>query len=462
MTSRADLIVRLKAFNASRTNCRSKNQEEAEVKALIDRATGRDVKHQLRVPVFLPRKNNITPKESKNAAKHLLRVEASLSFMKKQTARIPQGEELNICRVIMEENSSPPLESDGEPKVNYEDFLKIKELVPERCRNFFRASIFMYFTPDEHQRISVSAFCEFIAANAKMQQDRIRLSFYDRDEDGRLTENELNEFIGDHLETIPSVQKIIQSFPMLKTIYTWNAARNIFFFLDPYNKGYIRICDFLGSPFFLQLEKLDEIIFAPNEKSNWFSMETVNRVYRKFLALDKTESQSLAPYELQGYCSGLTNAFITRLFQERPCPNGRMEYNEFLTFVLAMENKNTWQSIHYFFPIFDLQKRGYLTISDLNYFLRDVLEGLDMTIDSAEESIETSKILREDVKDQIFDMVRPKCPLRITRNDLIHSGVGEVFINILTDKDLFDTWDEGVTDSTSDDPQQQMHPIIVN
>jgi serine/threonine-protein phosphatase 2A regulatory subunit B'' len=47
----------------------------------------------------------------------------------------------------------------------------------------------------------------------------------------------------------------------------------------------------------------------------------------------------------------------------------------------------------------------------------------------------------EVVKDEIFDMVRPKDPLHITLDDLLASGVGDMVVDILTDVNGFIRYD---------------------
>ena len=50
-------------------------------------------------------------------------------------------------------------------------------------------------------------------------------------------------------------------------------------------------------------------------------------------------------------------------------------------------------------------------------------------------------VLFADVKDEIFDMVRPKDPLKITLQDLIECGQGETVVSILIDLNGFWTYE---------------------
>lgn len=43
----------------------------------------------------------------------------------------------------------------------------------------------------------------------------------------------------------------------------------------------------------------------------------------------------------------------------------------------------------------------------------------------------------EDVKDEIFDMIKPEDPAKITLQDLIRSKMGHIFVNILIDVNEF-------------------------
>ena len=62
--------------------------------------------------------------------------------------------------------------------------------------------------------------------------------------------------------------------------------------------------------------------------------------------------------ELARYSPGLTTIFIDRVFEELQTFEGEMDYKTFLDFVLAMENKKTPQSLHYFWRILDVFHKG--------------------------------------------------------------------------------------------------------
>ena len=81
--------------------------------------------------------------------------------------------------------------------------------------------------------------------------------------------------------------------------------------------------------------------------------------------------------ELIKYGSGmLTGQFVDRVFEEyqtyRDDSKERkqeMDYKTFLDFVLAMENKNTSQSIEYLWRLLDLKHCGKVDAPVIKYFL---------------------------------------------------------------------------------------------
>lgn len=62
--------------------------------------------------------------------------------------------------------------------------------------------------------------------------------------------------------------------------------------------------------------------------------------------------------------------------------------------------------------ILDFEHRGYLTSFTLNYFFKGIQEQI--------LAHRAEKVNFQDVKDEIFDMIKPVDPLRITLKDLIN------------------------------------------
>ena len=124
-----------------------------------------------------------------------------------------------------------------------------------------------------------------------------------------------------------------------------------------------------------------------------------------------------------------------------------MDYKTYLDFVLALENRKEPQSLQYFFRILDVDHlglklipvhycnfktlfpSGYLTGFNLNYFFRDILREM--------KRHNQDLVQFQDVKDEIFDMVRPRDPHKITLKDIIDSGNGETVVSILIDLNGF-------------------------
>ncbi|CAN0210046.1 unnamed protein product [Ectocarpus sp. 12 AP-2014] len=110
-----------------------------------------------------------------------------------------------------------------------------------------------------------------------------------------------------------------------------------------------------------------------------------------------------------------------------------MDYKTFLDLVLAMDNKQTRQAMQYLWRVLDVQGKGRLTISTIHLFFRDIARALE------EGGFETPTT--DDVKDEIFDMVKPADPTFITLADLLASGAGHTVVSMLIDTNGFWTYD---------------------
>ena len=109
------------------------------------------------------------------------------------------------------------------------------------------------------------------------------------------------------------------------------------------------------------------------------------------------------------------------------------DYKTFVNFIIAYDNKNMERSIQFFWPILDIDKKGYLTPFTINFFFREVMKKLEKT------NGEVVKI--KDVNEEIYAMVKPVDPLHITLQDLITCKCGGTVIGILIDVEQFWAYD---------------------
>merc|ERR1719507_37309 len=287
--------------------------------------------------------------------------------------------------------------------IGYEEYKKVSRLAGEKCRPFFTAMVFAKLQQgDPHGRVSVMAFFNYVMRKVWLHQTRIGLSLYDVTGQGHLREQDLENYIAELIHTLPQLDGLEKSF---HNFYTCTAVRKFFFFLDPLRTGKIRIQDILASSFLDELLELrDQDLAKDVQESNWFSAPSALRVYGVYLNLDQDHNGMLSKSELLKYGTGtLTPAFIDRVFQECLTYEGEMDYKTYLDFVLALENRKEPQSLQYYFRILDVRQQAHLDAFTLNFFFRDIIKEM--------EKHNQEPVKFEDVKDEIFDMVRPEDPL---------------------------------------------------
>ncbi|KAI0510774.1 hypothetical protein KFK09_011383 [Dendrobium nobile] len=188
-------------------------------------------------------------------------------------------------------------------------------------------------------------------------------------------------------------------------------------------------------PFYLYVMRTEteEEVADTEQAENWFSLTSAQRICDMFLALDKDMNGTLSKQELKEYADGtLTDIFIERAFDEHVRRgkmgggNAReMDFGSFLDFVLALENKDTPEGLTYLFRCLDLHGRGYLTTADIHSLFRDVHQ---KWMDGG-----NYELCIEDVRDEIWDMVKPADPLRITLADLLSCKQGGTVASMLID-----------------------------
>lgn len=376
-----------------------------------------------------------------------LREEARAIFLQRRGRQLLNNNELKALWVLLDKHQSLP-HSEGEQLINYEDFLHVATLGGPKCKNYFTSAVFAKLQHgDPYGRISIMALFNYIMRKVWYHQTRIGLSLYDVVGQGYLREVDLENYILELIPTLPQLDGLEKSF---HSFYVCTAVRKFLFFLDPLRTGRVRIQDILACSFLDDLLELRDVELPKDlQDTNWFSAPSALRVYGQYLNLDKDHNGMLNKEELAGYGTGtLTKVFMDRVFQECLTYDGEMDYKTYLDFVLAMENRHEPQSLQYLFRILDINNKGYLDTFCLNYFFRAIQE--QMTFHGQEP------VPFEDVKDEIFDMVRPADPYKITLQDLVSCGQGDTMISILIDLNGFWTYEnrEAMAADTNDGPAE--------
>ncbi|XP_046686350.1 serine/threonine-protein phosphatase 2A regulatory subunit B'' subunit gamma-like [Homalodisca vitripennis] len=380
-----------------------------------------------KIPRFyfkVPTKEEVLP--------HRLREDARAMFIQTRSKQWLDNSELETLWLLLDKHHSPPTSGD-EQMINYENFCKVAKLAGPKCKSYLSPVVFAKLQQDDvFGRVSIMSLFNYVMRKVWLHQTRIGLSLYDDAGHGFLCESDLENYIQDLIPTLLQLDGLEKSF---HSFYVCTAVRKFLFFLDPLRTGKVRIQDILACSFLDDLLQLrDKELSKDKQKSNWFSATSALRVYGQYLNLDKNQNGMLSKEELAGYGTGtLTKVFLERVFQECLTYDGEMDYKTYLDFVLALENQHEPQSLHYLFRILDIKNQGYLDTFCLNYFFREIQEQMSQYKQNA--------VSFQDVKDEMFDMIKPVDPTKITLQDLLNSGQGETLVSILIDLNGFWTYE---------------------
>ncbi|GJV22163.1 probable serine/threonine-protein phosphatase 2A regulatory subunit B'' subunit TON2 [Tanacetum coccineum] len=304
--------------------------------------------------------------------------------------------------------------------MNHENFCHIASVCTEqigpKCHRFFSPSNFMKFEKDELGRIAIPSFYLYVMRTVSLTQARIDMR--ELDEDGLLQHHEMEAYIRGLIPNLAQLRDMPTQFVQMYC----RISSQKFFFCDPNRRGNECIN-----------KESEEEVTDTEQAENWFSLTSAQRICDVFLALDIDMNGTLSKQELREYADGtLTDIFIERAFDEhlRCGKSGNanaweMDFESFLDFVLALENKDSPEGITYLFKCLDLNGRGFLTTADIHTLFRDVqqkwIEGGNY------------ELCIEDVRDEIWDMVKPADPLRITLSDLLSCKQGGTVASMLID-----------------------------
>lgn len=359
-----------------------------------------------------------------------------------------------------------------------------KSKIPEWL---FAPEQFLKFPNDLNGAVSCELLWEYAKYRLEYALLRVKLQILDRGFTGYLDKTLVTEFVHRNLRSVGVVDRLND--PNEEPYYLLYASRKFLFAVEARKTGRISIREFLKSPVYGEMIRwmdsglgssleLGGVAAQLWESKSWFSIANYYHWYDTFMALDRDEDTVLCKeelYEFRYEGSKLTETLVDRVLEEHAVwgapiigPDGILEdvprtrgldFWNFLDFVLAFENLNggldrkdlergmlgytlsgknmeiALPSIQYFWRVLDFNKVGHLDVFTLITFLRDVPLSLQyiFNLDNPDDPQDWSVYTPECMKDEIFDIVSPKDPSKITFQDMINCRLPNLIITFLCD-----------------------------
>ncbi|KAJ0393169.1 hypothetical protein P43SY_004169 [Pythium insidiosum] len=208
-------------------------------------------------------------------------------------------------------------------------------------------------------------------------------------------------------------------------------------------RGGIAVDALLQDPVFLEFYQLvnGPVFDLFVTSSNRFHPDTIRQIHRQFVQLDRDKNGLLSHSEMLEYgkkkafnpvhqtpTHDLTPLFVDRVFalHDNALVDGEMDYKTYIDFTLLMADSTSENALKFFWSILDTQHQGYLDAFVLDPFLHALISKIsDHEPDEA--------ITVERIRTQVFDLVSPTNPLRITWKDLVNCKLGHLVVRMLVD-----------------------------
>lgn len=218
-----------------------------------------------------------------------------------------------------------------------------------------------------------------------------------------LTREDLAPVLRAVVEYHPSLE-FLSDHPEFQERYIETVSYRIFYNVNKSRNGKISLRELKRSDLIDALFELDAEQDI-NRVLRYFSYEHFYVIYCKFWELDNDHDFLLERHDLVRYgCHCLTYQIVDRIFDIHTHPkddpdDGKMDYQEFVWFILSEEDKTTDASIDYWFQCIDLDNDGYLSSHDMRPFYEAQLERMENT--------SCEPVMFEDVVCQLHDLIQP-------------------------------------------------------
>ena len=172
-----------------------------------------------------------------------------------------------------------------------------------------------------------------------------------------------------------------------------------------------------------------------NLARDFFSYNHFYVIWCLFWELDEDEDSLLQKEDLLRYGSyGLSSRVVDAVWAlRRDCSKEGMTYDDFVTFILAEEDKQSAAAVQYWFHLLDTGGDGVVDTHDMRYFYDEQQRRL--------ESNEEDVVAFDELLNEFNDMVGPATPSRFRLPELQRCGLAYNIISALTNVRKYVAWE---------------------
>ncbi|KAI8914507.1 hypothetical protein EDD86DRAFT_273568, partial [Gorgonomyces haynaldii] len=230
--------------------------------------------------------------------------------------------------------------------------------------------------------------------------------------------------------------EFLSQLPVFQTKYVETVVTRLFYSkTHNWNKN-MTLQEFKKSLFLESLDNLDNVEDI-NSTQDVFSYQHFYVIYCKFWELDRDHDMVIDLQALQRYDGGaMTQAILKRVIQGCGKPSSlgnlqKMSYEDFVWFILSVEDKSTPQAIEYWFRCVDLDGDGCISIYEMQHFFEEQHQRMvTFRISDAWKF--------QDFVCSIMDLIQPKNKTNITLSDLKRNKSAGLVFDMLFDLRKYD------------------------